>query len=184
MNKKVFSSMLILCIAFLLFCCVLKFFFPEEFILFVENDKLIKIGTFIDSHNIIKYICYTITSFITTWLFMCACKKSWYLNWKEILIVLGFIIGARLVNFIDPNIATHISIVTFFLVPLICKFDLKIATIVYTVHGISQVLSLGIRDLPMYMTSVNFVTLFVCGLETYIWLILCYIVFNYNKERR
>lgn len=183
MNKKVFSSMLILCIAFLLFCYVLKFFFPEEFILFVENEKLIKIGTFVDNHIVVRYICDAITSFITYWLFICACKQSWYLNWKECLAIAITIIVIRVVGFADPNIATHLNISAFFVLPLIFKHNLRIATVGYLIHGIAQVLSLGIRNLPMYMTHITYTTYLVCGLETYIWLCLFYIVFNYSKGK-
>jgi hypothetical protein len=183
MNRKVFSSMLTLCVAFLLACYVLKFFFPEKFVLFIENEQLLKIGTFVDTHQFVRYICATFTSFITYWLFMCTCKQSWYLDWKECLIVLSFILSARLINFVDSNIASHVSIATFFIIPLICKFNLKIATIVYTVHGLSQVLSLGIRNLPMYMTHINYVSILLCGLETYLWLCLFYILFNYSKGK-
>ena len=183
MNKKVFASMLFLCVIFLVACYILKFFFPEEFVMIIELKPLLKLGNFVDSHQFVRYICSTITSFITYWLFMCACKQSWYLNWKECIVILGFMSFARLVNLIDPNIATHVNITIFFLIPFICKFNLKIATLIYTVHGASQVLSLGIRNLPMYMTQVTYVTVLACTLETYLWLCLFYILFNYSKGK-
>ena len=183
MNRKVFSSMLVLCIVFLLFCYVLKIFFPEEFVLVVQNERLIQIGAFVDNHLLVRYICAAITSFITYWLFMCTCKQSWYLNWKECLAILGTIILIRLIGIIDGNISSHLNISAFFVLPLIFKHNLKIATVVYTVHGLAQVLSLSIRNLPMYMASMNYLTILVCTLETYIWLILFYIVFNYSKGK-
>ena len=175
--------MLSLCIVFLVACYILKFFFPEEFVMAIEIEPLLKVGRFVDSHLFVRYICATITSFITYWLFMCACKQSWYLTWQECVVILGFIASARLINFVDVNIATHVSIATFFLIPFICKFNLKIATLIYTVHGIAQVLSLGIRNLPMHMTSANYITILCCGIETYLWLCLFYILFNYSKGK-
>ena len=183
MNKKVFISMLSLCMIFLAGLYIAKIFFPQEFVLAVSNEKLTQIGTFIDSHDWLYYVCCGITAFATYYLFCGACKRSWKLNLKEIGVILAFIVGIRLIGFLDNNIATHVSISSFFLVPLICKHDLRVAAIVYTIHGLAQVLSLGIRNLPMYLISMDFVTIMVMTFECYIWLVLFYIVFNYKKEK-
>lgn len=182
MNRKVFISMLVLCISFLVGLYILKIFFPQEFMLNIQNENLIKIGTYIDNNLWLYYICCGITAFITYWLFMCSCKRKLYLNWKEILIVIGFIVAIRLIGLWDNEVATHISICSFFLIPLICKLDLKIATLIYVFHGLAQVLSLKIRSLPMYLVNVNFVTTLLIGLESYFWLLLFYIITNYKKE--
>ena len=182
MNKKVFISMLVLSISFLIGLYVLKIFFPQEFVMSIENDRLVEIGTFIDNHLWLYYICCGITAFITYWLFMCACKRKLYLKIKEILIIIAFILIIRLVGFYDENIATHLSITSFFLIPLICKFDLKIATIIYLIHGLSQVLSLQIRNLPMYLTNINFITGLLMTIECYFWLLLFYIIYNYKRK--
>lgn len=182
MNRKVFISMLVLCISFLVGLYILKIFFPQEFMLNIQSENLIKIGTYIDNNLWLYYICCGITAFITYWLFMCACKRKLYLNWKEILIVVGFIVIIRLISLWDNEIATHISICSFFLIPLICKLDLKIATCVYAFHGFAQILSLKIRNLPMYLVNSNFITILFMTLECYLWLLLFYIIFNYKKE--
>lgn len=182
MNRKVFISMLILCISFLIGLYILKIFFPQEFMLNIQNENLVKIGKYIDDNIWIRYIVAGITAFITYWLFMCACKRKLYLNWKEILIVIGFIVAIRLIGLWDNEVATHISICSFFLIPLICKFDLKIATCIYAFHGLAQILSLKIRNLPMYLTQINYATIFLLGIESYFWLLLFYIIFNYKKE--
>lgn len=182
MNKKVFISMLVLTISFLVGLYILKIFFPQEFMMNIQNDKLIVIGNFIDNHTWLYYICCGVTAFITYWLYCCACKRKLYLNWKETLIVIGFIVGIRIISFYDNNLATHISISSFFIIPLICKFDLKIATIVYSVHGLSQVLSLGIRNLPLYLTNSNYIVVLLMTIECYFWLLLFYIIFNYERS--
>ena len=184
MNKKVFISMLVLTISFLVGLYVLKIFFPQEFMMSIQNEQLIVIGSFIDNHVWLRYICAFATSFITYWLFMCACKRKLYLNWKEILVVIAFIVGIRLISLWDNNIATHISISSFFLIPLICKLDLRIATISYSIHGLSQILSLSIRNLPLYLVSVNYLTTLILGIESYLWLLLLYIIFNYKRSER
>lgn len=182
MNKKVFISMLVLTISFLVGLYVAKIFFPQEFMMSIQNENLIKIGAYIDNHKWLYYLCAGITSFITYWLFMCACKGKLYLNWKEVLIIIAFIVVIRITGLHEPEIRTHLSIVSFFLIPLICKFDLKRATLIYAIHGLAQVLSLRIRSLPMYLLSIDFMTVLMIGLESYFWLLLFYIIFNYNKK--
>jgi hypothetical protein len=182
MNKKVFVTMLWLCIAFLAVMYVAKIFFPQEFVLAIENERIVAIGNFIDSNIVLTILCSAITSFITYWLFICACKRAYYLSWQEIVAVCAFIVGIRIISFVDANVATHISISSFFIIPLIFKHDLRIATVAYTIHGISQVLSLGIRNLPMYFVNVNSASVMCCAIDAYLWLLLIYLIFTYSKE--
>ena len=182
MNKKVFISMLVLTISFLVSLYVLKIFFPQEFMMGIQNKNLIKIGAFIDEHKWLGHICTLVPAFITYWLFMYACKGGLYLNWKEIIVILISIIVIRAIGYYDYNLRTHISICSFFVIPLIFKHDLGKATIVYGIHGLAQVLSLTIRSLPMYLININFMTSFMMTIECYLWLILFYIIFNYKRK--
>ena len=182
MNKKVFISMLVLTISFLVGLYVLKIFFPAEFMMSIQNEQIIKIGTYIDNHLWLRYLCAGITSFITYYLYCCASSHRLYLKWYETLYIVGVVVGCRLINFYDPTMATVISTVSFIFLPALTKGDLKTSAIVYTTHGIAQGLSLTIRSLPIYLVSVNYVTtLFMVG-EMYLWLLLFYIVFNYKKK--
>lgn len=174
--------MLSLCVCFLAGCYILKIFFPEQFVMVIENEAFIKIGTFVDEHIWLYYIVTTIVQFTTYWVFACACKQEKYLNWKECLVILGLVVLATIVKFFDANITSHIRICTFFSIPFIFKHDLKRATIFYTIHGLSQVLSLSIRNLPMYLTNVNSVIAICISIESYLWLSLFYIISNYKKK--
>lgn len=182
MNKKVFISMLVLTISFLVGLYVAKIFFPQEFVMSIQNENLIKIGAYIDNHKWLYYLCTGVTAFITYWLYCCACKGKWYLNWKEVLVIIAFIVVVRFMGFVDYNVRSHISISSFFIIPLIFKHDLKRATIIYTVHGFAQVLSLVIRDLPMYLRNVSFLVTTFMLIECYFWLLLFYIIYNYNNK--
>lgn len=183
MNKKVFVSSLVLVIVFLCAMYIGKIFFPEDFVLLVENERLLTIGRFIDSHPLIYYICCFATSFVTYYLYCTAVSHRRSLNWKECLIILGGVIVSRLASFIDMNIATHISIALFFILPCVTKGNLKDCMIVYSVHGLAQVLSLTIRDLPIYFTNaMTFLSGILMTLECYLWLVLFYLIYNYKKE--
>lgn len=182
MNKKVFISMLVLSISFLIGLYVLKIFFPQEFVMSIENDRLVEIGTFIDNHLWLYYICCGITAFITYWLYCCACSSRLYLKWYECLYIIATIIAIRLISFYDESLSTVISVVSFVFLPALTKGNIKQCALVYTVHGIAQALSLSIRNLPLYLTNINFITSLFMTLEMYFWLLLFYIIYNYKKK--
>ena len=184
MNKKVFISMLILSISFLLGLYVFKIFFPQEFMMSIQNERIIAIGTFIDNHKWLYYICCGLTSFLTYWLYCCACKSSLWLKWYEVLEIIIVIVLCRVVDFYDCTTSTIISICSFMFLPALMKGNLTQTAIVYTTHSICQALSLRIRSLPIYLTNVNFITMFIFGIESYLWLILFYVIFNYRKENK
>lgn len=182
MNKKVFISMLSLSIIFLVGMYFVKIFYPQEFMMVIQNEKLITIGTFIDTHEWLYYICCGATAFITYWLYCCACKGTLYLKWYEVLEILAVVVLCRVVNFYDVNMATIISWCSFVFLPALMGGNLKTTALVMTVHSVSQGLSIGIRSLPMYLTSMNFITGMFMTAECYFWLLLFYVINNYKKE--
>lgn len=183
-NKRIYIAMLILSVSFLIGMYILKIFFPQEFVMAIQNERIIRIGDFIDNHKWLYYICCSITSFITYWLYLCAVTHKLYLNLFECLYVVIFIIVARVCNFFDTNLATHISISSFIILPAITKADMFSTSIVYFVHGLSQILSLSIRNLPIYLTNINYLTTLIMTCEMYLWLILFYIIYNFKGENK
>lgn len=182
MNKKVFISMLTLCIVFLAGLYVAKIFFPQEFMMSIQNEKIVAIGQFIDSHEWLYYICMAIPPYLTYYLYCCACSHRLTLKWQEHLMIFGVVVLSRLVNFYDANLATALSVTSFVFLPALMKGNLKTSAIVYTIHGFAQVLSLSIRNLPMYLVNVNYLTSLFLTLECYLWLALCFIIFNYKEK--
>lgn len=180
-NKRIYVSMLVMTISFLLAMYIFKIFFPEQFIIIINNNTIIKIGNYIDNNLWLKYILEGITAFITYFLYLCASSKRLYLNWKECLYILGTIIIVRVVSLFDTTFSTAISISSFLFLSALCKGKIKETAITYTIHTVAQALSLFIRSLPIYLIEVNFITTFIIGFECYLWLILCYIIFNIKK---
>lgn len=174
--------MLVLSISFLIGLYVLKIFFPQEFVMSIENDRLVQIGTFIDNHLWLYYICCGITAFITYWLYCCACSSRLYLKWYECLYIIATIITIRLISFYDESLSTVISVVSFVFLPALTKGNIKQCALVYTVHGIAQALSLSIRNLTIYLATNNFITVLLLSIDMYFWLLLFYILFNYRKK--
>ena len=155
MNKKVLKTMIALVIVFLLACYILKIFFPEQFVLSVENETIIAIGNYIDNNEWAYYLFGIVTSFLTYWLYLCAVCKKWYLNWWQCLIVLAFIGASIGFNFIDVNLCSALSYSSFIFLPFIFKAELKPVAIVFTTHIFAQFLTTSIRNLPVYQFMVK-----------------------------
>lgn len=182
MNRKVFKVMIALVVIFLTGLYVLKIFTPEQFVLSVENEIIITIGTYIDNNAWAYYLFGILTSFATYWLYLCAVCRRWYLKWYEILTVLVVIGGSIGLSLWDTNVYSAYSVITFIVLPLLFKSDLKTVAVVFSIHSLSQTMSLTIRNLPLYMTNINSLTVCMLGIESYLWLLLFYIYFNYNKK--
>lgn len=182
MRKKVIRTMIILVIAFLISFYFIKIFFPKWFVLQVENERLIRIGNYIDKHLWLYELCSIITSFVTYFLYLGAVKSKLLLNWKEIVSIFIAITITHLFYWFDNCSYTTISIVSFLILPLLDKQDNK-KEILFTLstHLICQMLSLRIRNITAILNTFNYLTLFVMTMESYFWLLLLYLYFNYNK---
>ena len=183
MNRKVFVSMLALCVSFLAGCYFLKIFFPQEFVMAISNEKIVAVGNFIDSHLWLYYLCCGLTAFVTYYLYCGACSERLLLKWYEILEIIGVIVLVRVVSFFDEPLSSGLQLASFLFLPYLMKGKLKNCAIVYTTHCVSQGLSLSIRNLPIYLTNTNFVTIFFMTSECYLWLTLFLIIYNYKKEK-
>lgn len=182
MYKRIFKVMIALVIVFLVALYVLKIFFPEQFVMSVENEIIVAIGNYIDSNEWAYYLFGIFTSFLTYWLYLCAVCRKWYLNWWQCLIVLA-VIGANIgLTFIDTNLYIALSYSSFVFLPMLFKANLKPIAIVFPIHLFSQALSLSIGNLPIYMTNVNSLTLFVANFECLFWLLLFYIYYNCKEK--
>lgn len=184
MNKKVLKTMIALVVIFLCALYVLKIFFPEEFVMVIENEQLIKIGEYVDNNLWLHIILACITSFITYWLYLCAVTHKWYLNWKEILMVLGVIAITQTLYSFDETVdlASGISIISMLILPIFSKASLKDVAIVFSIHYMAQLLSTLIRGLPLLLTNVNYATIFLMTIECYFWLLLFYLYFNIKRR--
>ena len=180
MNRKVLKTMLALVIIFLCALYVLKIFIPEQFVLSIEIKVIVDIGNYIDTHMWADYLFGIITSFMTYWLYLCAVCKRWYLKWYECLVVFA-VIGINIgLSIFDTNVYTAFSISTFVVLPLLFKGSMSDVAICYPIQLISHALTLSIRNLPAYMEHINSFTIYMVGIESFIWLILLYLFNNYK----
>lgn len=184
MNKRVFTSMLVLCMIFLVAMYFLKIFFPEEFMFRIQNERIIQIGAYIDETPGLYYLICGLTAFLTYLLYCLAACGRVRLKWFEYFMIIAVVGSVRLFSFIDDRIAIVIEDSAFFVLPWLFRGKLSNTAITFTVHGFSQMLSLSIRDLTVYLTDVNFLTIFLMTFECYLWLVLLTIIFNYESKKK
>ena len=182
MNKKVLKVMLTLIALFLLGLYIIKIFLPDQFIMVIENEHIVSFGKLIDSSWYLTELCAVLTSLITYWLYLCAVTKKWFLNWKELLVVLITIAGIHALYEWDVTIASGFSTIAMCLLPALFKADLKTTATVFTFHYGAQLFSTKIRSLPMLLTNVNSVTMMLMALDAFLWLLLFYFYYNYKGE--
>lgn len=181
MNKKVVKAMLALVVIFLVGLYILKIFFPDKFVMVIENERLIAIGEYIDNNQWAYYTFGIVTSFITYSLYFCATMKKWCLNWWQFLVVLAVIGGSIGLSFYDATLTSAFTLICMLMLPILFRGDAKYTLVVFSTHYLAQTLTLLIRNLPMYIQYYNSLEFFMLTLEVYFWLILFY-VYPHIKE--
>lgn len=190
MNKRVFVSMVVLVVAFLLGMYILKFFFPEHFLFAIENDTIIEIGNYIDSHAWAAAIFYFVIGVIFDWLYFgSVCQKLIPKTALAIIIVicnLAYSLYSALApNDVVQNNALFVSAIStcyMLLMPIFFNKNVNALSITYCVNYFSQALSLAIRSIALNTANLNALTTVLLSFDNYLWLALCFIVFNYKRK--
>lgn len=190
MNKKVFVSMLCLSISFILAIYILKIFFPDSFMFYIQNERIIATGQYIDTHRWLYFIVMMVIGISSDYLYFCAVCKKWkisYILWIIMAIYNGALIS--LYAFAPQIIANYSDIILacstcyMILTPIFFTKDIKPLAITYCVYYVAQSLSLGIRDLTALLINGNTLTLLLLSLDSYVWSLICCLIFTY-KERK
>lgn len=181
MTKNVIKTMLWLVIGYLVTWYILKIFFPDIFLLQINNERLIAIGDFIDKHFILDKLLGLAMSYITYSLYLGALCEFKFLNLKQSLIVCGVYVGSCIIEQLDVNLNVYYNIIAMIVLPSIFNCNSKRLALVFSAHFICQWLSLSIRQLSTKVLSFNSLTCLIMTMECYFWLLLWYLWFNYNK---
>ena len=182
MNRKVFITLLSLVCAYLVAYYILKFAFPEQFLLCITGTNLLKFGSFIESHKVLYYIISVFLSSFVFYMFACGCGSKLYLNWWQTLTVVCCGICNILVGTFVPTIIVHTSVVLMLLSSLIVNGKIFNTVLIFSVHGYCQLFLLNIRGFEKILPVMNFGTNLALSFEAYVWLILFYVVFNFKKK--
>ena len=184
MNKKVLKVMIGLVIAFLISNYILKFFFPKEFVMLIENERIVEIGTFIGERPWLQEFCDIILTFITYWLYIGATTQKPSLTCKEFLYVALAIAITHTAYYFDADLCAGLSVAFMIIIPALSDARLRPVAVVFSIHSLSQKLATSIRSLPMLLTNVNYITIVLMTLECYFWLLLVYLLYNLKKEEK
>lgn len=184
MRKKVFTTMLSLVVGVMIVYYILKFFFPEKFLLMITSQNILRFGEFLETHKIFDKIFSILMSFVTLYLFACGSASKTHLVWWKTLIVVGVAIFNVLTSPYWGDFYLHSSIVTMFLCACLENSKLRQSVLIFSVHGYLQLCLLKIRGFESILPVMNKATMYALGLENLVWLVLFYIIFNFKKEKK
>ena len=183
MNKKVLNVMIWLTWGILAFFLVVKLFFGEWVAIVVTNDKLVKIGVFIDNHFWAYQAVAFLFTLLTYWIYLCACSKQWYLHWKQIAWILPILVVLQLVKIYYPTQGMVLDYCAMFALPYFLHSEYKSTLFVFIAHCLSQMVSLYVRNIPVTPIMYNSMSMIILMIDQYIWLLLYYFYQNkYKKE--
>lgn len=184
MNRKVFITLLILVCSYLVAYYILKFAFPEKFLLCLTGTGLLKFGEFLQTHRVINEIISNLMTILTFYLFACACSSKLRLSWKETIFVVLLAIGTNYSYVLIPEYSVHVSTTAMLLCATICRGNLLKTTITFGVYGTVQLFLLKIRGVETILPKINQASVYALGLESIVVLLLFYIIFNFKKKEK
>ena len=182
MNKKIAKTLLVLCVVYMLGFYLLKYIFPEKFILYITDANILTLGKFIESNIIVTYITYFISGFLTFYLFTCASTGTFKIKLRELITIIICTIINILVTTFLPEFMAHISTCLMFICAYICNGKYKYSIISFTIHGIMSQLLFSIRGFETILINYNMATGLVLSLECFMWLVILSLIFNISKK--
>ena len=185
MKVKKFDNLwlmgIILCFALLITIYVFKIFFPSIVIEIAQIESITKIGHYIDTHKWAWYLATFIFGFLNSYIYCCACKRVYYLTFKETVIVFVSILLLLLCNFFLPKYYTTLNFITMILLPYILRSFFQNVVVCFSTVNIVQMLTLEIRNITLMIGTFNYATLIILMIDYYIFTVLLYLLFNYKK---
>lgn len=183
MNIKIARTLLILCIVYIVAFYVVKFIFPDFLLLQITDTNVLNFGNFIESGIVYKYIYYMVSTFLTFYLFICASRGSFKLNWKELIYLLIATALCKAVNELIPELYVHTSTSCMFLLAFLCKGKLSYSAITFTIHGFLSQFLFSIRGFETIISKINIASGFILSIECYSWMLILSLLF-YLKEKK
>lgn len=183
MNKKVLNVMIWLTWGILAFFLIAKLFFGEWVAIIVTNERLVKIGVFIDNHFWLYETLTFVFTLLTYYLYLCACSRKWRLSTKSILCIVPILLILHVVKYFNPTIGMVLDYCTMFVIPYYLGATYKDTAFIFCGHCMSQMASLYIRNIPVNPLMYNSMSMIILMIDQYIWLLIYYFYQNkYKKE--
>lgn len=183
MNIKIARTLLTLSIIYIIGFYIIKFIFPDFLLLQITDPNVLNFGKFVESSPIYLEIYYSISTFLTFYLFVSASRGSFKINWKHLIYLIVAVIINELVAIFIPELLVHTSTSLMFLLACLCKGKLWQTVISFVIHGYLSQFLFSIRGFETIIMNTNIATYLVLSLECYVWLILLALIF-YLKEKK
>jgi hypothetical protein len=181
---------LIICGGLILILYLAKLIFPNWVVGVAECEPVVKFGEYVDTHWLPYYIFNYGTSFLGGYFYICASCRKKYLSRLQNIIYSISLIFMFVVQKLLPDYFIYLNLI--YLMGLSCLFcylehnkEIKYlysCFCVFSIHSVSQILSLKIRDISALISSPNSATFTILLIDSYIWLILTYNYHNYKEE--
>lgn len=186
---KAIKRAIILCWIMLVICCIIKLFGGNWFEIICNNEHFIRICNYIDNHLALKY-CIAFPIYLgSTYIILVACSLLEKPNYKQLIVIIGFIVFVWATQFISMLTKMIIEIIMFIALPFIIRLisvgknNWKIALkktwylgiIGYLLALIFQVLSLVTRNIGIKIVDENILISFILMIDYYIMLVIYYL---------
>ena len=168
-----------------LYCGFLHFEVCISRTIITNNNRpnSLKFGEFLQSWIGYLHTAQMLSSILTYYLFICACRGSFKLKWYEFLYILGATVICKLVNTYIPEFYVHTSTCCMLFLGYLCKGKLLYVVTSFTIHGYLSQLLFKIRGFETVITQINYASALVLSIEGWVWLVLLGLVF-YLKEKK
>lgn len=190
--KNLWTMDLILIIVIYVVYFILKMTIPGFIVGIAELPGVVAFGTYVDTHPWAYYLFNGSVSFITCYVFCCACCRQKYLNYKECTILLfGTILWYVLAHYV-PTLAEPFNYVYFIALPALflrMRREVRIkyfysTAVCFTIHILLQYVLAIIKDLTVLVTYPNSATFTILLIDGFIWLIGLYLFYNKGGEKQ
>ena len=184
--KNLWTMGLILIVIIYAIFFLLKVLNPSFVVGVAELQGVVKFGTYIDSQMWAYYLFNGLISFVTYYVYCCACCRKKYLNYRECTLVLLFVIIGYIFYEVAPVIATPFNNVSLVLLPAIILFlnktkDIKCVysiAMCFSTHTLLQYVQSLIKDISTLISYPNSATFTILTIDGFIWLVILYLFYN------
>ena len=188
MPTKPLKTCLFLCFATLLVMTLVKLIFPAFTIELACTPRIVKIGTFVDTHPAVYYIVTGIISLVAYYLYFGACLCDKKLRAYEYFVIFAVVVIQFFLQE-NPVLFSVVVDLSGTVVPLLliiirksaCVRHLYSVVLTYALHTSSQAFSLSIRGIAEKITSPNTVSVQILLIDSFIVLVMLYLYFT-RKE--
>ena len=186
--KNIWTMGLVLSFVMFGILILIKSIFPNFVIEVAQIDSVVAFGNYIDSHMWAYYLYDGIISFITYYVYCCACCRTKKLDAKKCILIIAFILVGNLIYEFLPVLSLTISYIYLLLLPTLFiamdkKQDIKYlysTATCFVIHAVSQILIKKIRGIDSAITYPNSATFTLLIIDGFILLFCLY--FLYNKK--